>query len=97
MACEKLSKAYRLRNPSADVDATVTRHVGFTKFVNEFLRSPAIMADYNGRTAQHKQICKAASTIAREIEELAPAIDRAHSPAPSPWTRPAAGPRRANG
>jgi hypothetical protein len=39
MACEKLEKAYRLRSPSADVDTIVTRHVGFTKFVNEFLRS----------------------------------------------------------
>jgi hypothetical protein len=87
MACEKLGKAYRLRRRDADVDANVTRHVGFTKFVNEFLRSPAIMADYIGRAAQHREVCIRASAIAREIEKLAPAIDRAHSPenAEYPW------------
>jgi hypothetical protein len=48
MACEKLGKAYRLRNPRADIDAIVTRHVGFTQFLNEFLRSPAIVGEYKG-------------------------------------------------
>lgn len=87
MACEKLGKAYRLRNPRADVDAIVTRHVGFTQFINEFLRSPAVMADYDGRRARHKVVSKTSSALAREIEKLAPAIDRTHSPenAEYPW------------
>ncbi len=42
MACEKLSKAYRLRQPAANVDTIVTRHVGFTQFVNDYLRSPEV-------------------------------------------------------
>ncbi len=89
MACEKLGKAYRLRNPTADIDAIVTRHVGFAQFVNEFLRSPAIVAEYKGQSARHKAVCKTSFALAREIEKLAPAIDRTHSPenAEYPWER----------
>jgi hypothetical protein len=68
MACEKLGKAYRLRNPSADIDAIVTRHVGFAQFVNEFLRSPAIVAEYKGQSARHKAVCKASFARARGLE-----------------------------
>jgi hypothetical protein len=89
MACEKLAKAYRLRNASADVDAIVTRHVGFAQFINEFLRSPAVLENYEGQSARHKTVCKTSFTLAREIEKLAPAIDRTHSPenAEYPWER----------
>ena len=89
MACEKLGKAYRLRNPAANVDAIVARHVGFAQFINELLRSPAILQDYEGQDARHKAVCKTSSAIAREIEKLAPAIDRTHSPenAEYPWER----------
>ncbi len=89
MACEKLGKAYRLRNPRADVDAIVTRHVGFAQFINEFLRSPAILAEYEGQRARHNAVCKTSSALAREIEKLAPAIDRTHSPQNTeyPWER----------
>jgi hypothetical protein len=89
MACEKLGKAYRLRNPGADVDAIVTRHVGFAQFINEFLRSPTVLADYAGQHARHKAVCKTSLVLAREIEKLAPAIDRTHSPenAEYPWER----------
>jgi hypothetical protein len=87
MACEKLGKAYRLRNPRADVDALVTRHVGFTQFIYEFLRSPAVMADYAGQRARHKAVNKTSSVLAREIEKRGPAIDRTLSPenAEYPW------------
>lgn len=89
MACEKLGKAYRLRNPSANVDAIVTRHLGFAQFINEYLRSPPILEDYKGQSARHKTVCKTSSALAREIEKLAPAIDRTHSPenAEYPWER----------
>jgi hypothetical protein len=70
MACEKLAKAYRLRNPSANVDAIVTRHVGFAQFTNEFLRSPAILEDYKGQTARHKAVCRTSSTSARPLTSL---------------------------
>ena len=89
MACEKLGKAYRLRNPSANVDAIVTRHAGFAQFINEFLRSPAVLEDYEGQSARHKTVCKTSFALAREIEKLAPAVDRTHSPenAEYPWER----------
>jgi hypothetical protein len=89
MACEKLGKAYRLRNASANVDAIVTRHVGFAQFISEFLRSPAVLEDYEGQSARHKAVCKTSFALAREIEKLAPAIDRTYSPenAEYPWER----------
>ena len=89
MACEKLGKAYRLRQPAANVDAIVTRHVGFTQFVNDYLRSPEVRDKYRDRAAAHKSVCKASATIAREIEKLAPAVNRAWSPenAEYPWER----------
>lgn len=89
MACEKLSKAYRLRHLAANVDDIATRHVGFVKFVNEHLRSPAVLDKYKGHDAAHEAVCKVSTTIAREIEKLAPAVDRASSPenAEYPWER----------
>jgi len=89
MACEKLAKAYRLRNVSADVDGIISRHTGFVGFINVYPRSPAILAEYEGQDARHKEVCRTSSTIAREIEKLAPAIDREESPenAEYPWER----------
>lgn len=89
MACEKLGKAYRLLHPAADVDVIATRHVGFQQFVNEHLRSPAVMLKYKGRLAQHKVICHELASIAREVEKLAPAVDRTFAPenAEYPWER----------
>jgi len=89
MACEKLSKAYRLRQPAANVDEIATHHVGFLKFINDYVRSPAMKARYAGKASAHKAMCKEAGKIAREIEKLAPAVDRAWSPenAEYPWER----------
>lgn len=89
MACEKLGKAYRLQTAGANVDVIATRHVGFTQFINGYLRSPAIAAEYEGKTAALKNVLKTSAAIAREIEKLAPATDRAHAPenAEYPWER----------
>jgi hypothetical protein len=89
MACEKLGKAYRLRDARADVDAILTRHVGFAQFINAFLRSPAVLEDYGGQSERHKTVYKTSIALAREIEKLAPAVDRTHSPenAEYPWER----------
>lgn len=87
MACEKLAKAYRLRDLDTDVDELATRHVGFAKFINAFLGSPRLVAEYDGKRSAHKAICRSASTFAREIEALAPAIGASSSPANAeyPW------------
>ena len=55
MACEKLAKAYRLRDLDTDVDAVATKHVGFTKFINAFLRSPRLLEEYADKLAAHKE------------------------------------------
>jgi hypothetical protein len=89
MACEKISKAYRLRDTGGTFDEITSRHTGFGKFINAFLRSPTLLADYHGRTARHRAMCSSAAKFAREIEKLAPAVDRATSPenAEYPWLR----------
>jgi len=69
MACEKLAKAYRLRDTASDVDEIVSKHTGFAKFINSFLRSPALVAEYKGRDAQHQSVCADAAKFAREIEK----------------------------
>jgi len=87
MACEKLAKAYQLRNTDADAAELMKRHVGFERFVNAWLRSPTIKARYEGRDEQLQQLIKHAKQLAREVEALAPAADRVQRPDNSeyPW------------
>lgn len=87
MATEKLAKAYRFRDSSADADALLTSHVGFPRFLNAFLLSPQIRAEYEGRHAQLESIRRDFAPLARAIEQLAPAVDREAVPgnAEYPW------------
>jgi len=87
MACEKIAKAYRCRDTSADLEDLLKRHVGFAKFMGSFLASPTIKDAYRGRDAQLREVSKLTRSLAREIEKLAPAVDRAGSPenAEYPW------------
>jgi hypothetical protein len=87
MACEKIAKAYRCRDTSADLEDLLKRHVGFAKFMGGFLSSPSIKDAYKGRDAQLREISRFARNLAREIEKLAPAVDRAGTPenAEYPW------------
>lgn len=87
MACEKIAKAYRCRDTTADFVDLLKRHVGFTKFMGSFLSSPSIKEAYRGRDAQLREISRFARGLAREIEKLAPAVDRAGAPenAEYPW------------
>jgi hypothetical protein len=87
MACEKLGKAYRLLHPACDVNDVVTHHVGFERFINSYLRSPAMVSEYHGKQARHREVCKTSRALAREIEKLAPSVDRGARPenAEYPW------------
>ena len=87
MACEKVAKAYRCRDTPANVDELQQHHVGFTRFMRAFLLSPAIARDYEGQAARLREIAKAANQLAKEIERLAPAVDREARPdnAEYPW------------
>lgn len=87
MACEKIAKAYRCRDMSTNLEELLKRHVGFAKFIGSFLASPSIREAYKGRDAQLREVSRLTRALAREIEKLAPAVDRAGSPenAEYPW------------
>ena len=87
MASEKIAKAYRSRDTGANLGEVLGAHVGFERFINAFLLCPTIKEEYEGRGAQLRQIIKTARLLAREIERLAPAVDRLHTPenAEYPW------------
>jgi hypothetical protein len=88
MVCEKLAKAYRLRDTRASVDDLVSRHAGFVKFVGAFV-VVALKDEFRGKEAQLRGLLTRMRALAREIEKLAPAIDRAAAPenAEYPWER----------
>lgn len=87
MACEKIAKAYRCRDTATNLEDLLKRHVGFAKFIGSFLVSPSLKEAYRGRDAQLRQVAKLARALAREIEKLAPAVDRTGTPenAEYPW------------
>lgn len=87
MVCEKLAKAYRLRDTKSPIDELVSKHSGFSKFVGPFFT--ALKDEYSGKDEQLRGLIQRARTLAREIERLAPAIDRSASPenAEYPWER----------
>ena len=73
MACEKIAKAYRIRDTNAELTGEgglLRRHVGFEKFMSAFLLSPSIRSAYPGRTAQLRQVARTTLALAREIEKL---------------------------
>lgn len=90
MACEKIGKAYRARDSKAALhgeDGILGQHVGFVKFIRAFLLSPSIKSSYVGRDAQLQTVMKEATSLARAIETLAPAVDSDTTPenAEYPW------------
>jgi hypothetical protein len=88
MACEKLAKAYRLRDTTSPVEELVSKHSGFAKFLVPFCIA-VLKDEYRGKDAQLRNIISRARAIAREIEKLAPAIDCLAAPenAEYPWER----------
>ena len=81
MACEKLAKAYRFRDVSMSIDDIQTTHVAFSKVVHQIVMSPNFHKRYSGKTAQLKEILRSSRLLAREIEKLAPAVDKEATPA----------------
>lgn len=76
MACEKIAKAYRIRDTNADLTVLMSGHVGFMRFINAFMISPPIQRQYRGRGAQLKIRLREMRQIANEIELLTPSIER---------------------
>jgi hypothetical protein len=87
MACEKLAKAYRLRDTGAQVDEITEHHTGFAKFIASYLSSPAFKPKYEKKSAQLASIIKVMRAMATTVERLAPARDRKTYPsnAEYPW------------
>lgn len=75
MVCEKIAKAYRLRDTAAHTEALMSGHVGFSSFVRAFLLAPPIQREFRGRVAQFRTIQRTAVSLAQEIERLAPSVD----------------------
>lgn len=62
-------------------------HVGFVSFIKAFVLMGPIQQEFEGRGARFKQLNRHWSQLAREIELLAPAVDRQRRPDNSeyPW------------
>ena len=88
MVCEKLAKAYRLRDTRSPIGDLVSKHTGFSKFVGPFFLA-VLRDEYRGKDKQLAGLLQRARILAREIEKLAPAADRSASPenAEYPWER----------
>ena len=87
MACEKIAKAYRFRESTVPTEKLMTSHKAFSTIITTLMKADKIKARYPGQTAKYEIILRYARSMAREIEKLAPAIDRDASPqnAEYPW------------
>lgn len=87
MAGEKTAKAYRFRDTDTAWERLTTEHIAFSRFIQSYLGSAEIKQRYAGKDKQLREIMKLARKLAREIEKLAPAVDRESSPvnAEYPW------------
>jgi hypothetical protein len=87
MACEKIAKAYRFRDSETAERRLLTEHVAFSQFIESFYAAPAMKRQYAGRESQLRSQRKLAANLAREIERLAPAVDREAFPVNTeyPW------------
>lgn len=87
MACEKIAKAYRLRDTPSFTEEDLYSHIALSGFIQNFLKAPQIVARYRGYDAKRRHLERYARGLARNIERLAPAVDRERTPANTeyPW------------
>lgn len=87
MACEKIAKAYRLREADTFTENDLYSHTAFSKFILFFLKTPRLRSRYRAQDAKRRQIERYARSLAIAIEKLAPAVDRVNTPenAEYPW------------
>lgn len=87
MAGEKIAKAYQLRDTKAVLENAMTSHVAFSDFALPMLMSASERERYRGKDAWLKSTLKSVKGLAREIEKIAPSVDRQQSPANAeyPW------------
>lgn len=89
MACEKIAKAFRLRDTASFQSDDLYSHVVFSRFVLGLLKSQQIRERYRANKSKRRHIERYAQALSREIERLAPAVDREHNPANAeyPWAQ----------
>ncbi len=87
MACEKIAKAYRLRDTESFQTDDLDSHVVFSRFILGLLKSAQIKERYRTAESKRRQNERYARTLSAEIERLAPAVDREQNPANAeyPW------------
>lgn len=87
MACEKIAKAYRLRDTPSFTEADLYSHVAFSKFIPGFLKAARLRDRYRSQDAKRRHLERYARGLAIRIEKLAPAVDREQTPAnvEYPW------------
>jgi hypothetical protein len=87
MACEKIAKAYRLRDTESFTEDDLYSHVVFSKFILGFLKARQLKERNRSRDAKRRHIERFARGLAAGIEKLAPAVDREQMPenAEYPW------------
>lgn len=87
MACEKIAKAYRLRDTLSFSEEDLYSHVIFSGFIQTLLKAPQVKGRFRANEAKRRQLERYARSFAREIEKLAPAVDRGRTPAnvEYPW------------
>lgn len=87
MACEKIAKAYRLRDTRSFAEDNLYSHVAFSRFISDFLKAKALRERYRSQDAKRRHMERYARGLAASIERLAPAVDRERTPANTeyPW------------
>jgi len=87
MACERIAKAYRLRDTQTLMEADLYSHVVFSRFIQSFLRTQQLKERYRSQDAKRRHIERYARGLAEGIEKFAPAVGREQTPANAeyPW------------
>ncbi len=80
MACEKIAKAYRLRDDSVPLEKIRTEHVGCDKFLKNYLKSSEAREFYRGRPKQLEAATPKLVQLMKQIQALCPAIDSVACP-----------------
>lgn len=87
MATEKLAKAYHFRDRGTSTERLLTEHVGFQRFVAAWLYRRGLRARAGHRPRMGQATVDQLLLLARQVERLAPAVDRLRTPSNSeyPW------------
>ena len=89
MSLEKIAKAYRMRDQKVPMEKVLSRHVVIQKLMGALIASRHVQVASGLKAPVLKGLSSQFNQIAREIEKMAPAVDRQKNPvnAEYPWER----------